>query len=151
MSLSMPLKVLKDNDVVITEMTPGAKCVFQVRCQQFIAAHWEADHSAVRSSRYNRNLQDPGSPCHPSPCGPNTDCMVNNGGNPICGCVPGFIPQGSPVDGCLPPAQFPASPVILHNRLVETITVINSQHNVTQDTYYQFNRHNLFEYGSITI
>merc|ERR1719297_783141 len=89
-----------------------------VRCQQFIAAHWEADHTAVRSSRYNRNLQDPGSPCHPSPCGPNTDCMVNNGGNPICGCIPGFIPaQSSAVDGCLPPAQFPASPVILHNRL----------------------------------
>ena len=85
--------------------------------QHFIASEWEADQFSVRRSRYNRNLQDPGSPCHPSPCGVSTDCRVNNQGNPICACVTGYIPRGSPVDGCLPPAQFPSSPVILHNRL----------------------------------
>jgi len=84
---------------------------------QFISAQWAADEFAVRSSRYNRNFQDPGSPCHPSPCGEFTECVANNNGNPICSCVPGYIPKGSPVDGCLPPQQFPSSPVILHNRL----------------------------------
>merc|ERR1712045_171908 len=43
--------------------------------------------------------------------------MVNNQGNPICSCQEGFIPRGSPVDGCIAPRQFPSSPVILHNRL----------------------------------
>ena len=85
--------------------------------QHFIASEWSADQFAVRSSRYNRNLQDPGSSCHPSPCGELTECMVNNQGTPICSCQEGFIPRGSPVDGCVAPRQFPSSPVILHNRL----------------------------------
>ena len=75
-------------------------------------------------------------------------------GNPICGCIPLFIPQGSPVDGCLPPAQYPSSPVILHNRSVETlvmmmvlINVISRQKDCDNPCY----RHNLFDYGSITI
>ena len=46
--------------------------------QHFIATEWRADSGSVRSARYNRNLQNPGSACSPSPCGQNTECMVNN-------------------------------------------------------------------------
>ena len=45
--------------------------------ESFIDTQWRADNYAVRSARYNRNLQNPGSPCSPSPCGENTNCMVN--------------------------------------------------------------------------
>merc|ERR1719341_3125779 len=94
-------------NIIMLSVVPSISLVLlssslPVRCQQFIAAHWEADHTAVRVSRFNRNLQDPGSPCHPSPCGPNTECMVNNGGNPICRCVPGFTPAPDTITGCKP-------------------------------------------------
>lgn len=85
--------------------------------QQFISAHWQADSSSIRSARYNRQFQNPGSPCSPSPCGQNTECMVNNQGNPICSCISGYVPKQSPVDGCCPPEQNLGSPVILQNRL----------------------------------
>ena len=87
--------------------------------QNFIAVSWEADRLAVRTARYNRQLQNPGGGCSPSPCGENTQCTVNNQGNPICSCVAGYIPMPSPVDGCCPPNKNPSSPVILQNRLGE--------------------------------
>jgi len=91
--------------------------VLTVSGQHFIDSSWAADYSAVRSARYNRNLQNPGSACSPSPCGRNTHCMANGQGNPICSCVEGHVPMPSPVDGCVPVTQNPRSPVIIHNRL----------------------------------
>lgn len=35
--------------------------------------------------------------CHPSPCGPNTNCEVRNG-VPTCTCLSGY--HGSPIAGC---------------------------------------------------
>lgn len=40
----------------------------------------------------------PREPCNPSPCGPNSQCRVNNG-QPVCTCLPNYI--GSP-PGCRP-------------------------------------------------
>jgi len=91
--------------------------VSSAAAQHFIAVQWEADDYSLRTARYNRNVQNPGSACSPSPCGEFTNCMVNNQGNPICSCISGYIPQPSPVDGCCPPNKNPQSPVILHNRL----------------------------------
>ena len=39
-------------------------------------------------------------PCQPSPCGPNTECMENRQGNPVCRCLPGFIPMPDTIQGC---------------------------------------------------
>ena len=39
-------------------------------------------------------------PCDPSPCGPNTMCMENQQGNPICRCLAGFIPMPDTISGC---------------------------------------------------
>ncbi len=39
-------------------------------------------------------------PCDPSPCGPNTECMVTGNGNPICRCLPTYIPQPDTITGC---------------------------------------------------
>lgn len=39
-------------------------------------------------------------PCDPSPCGPNTECSVTRTGNPICRCLPNFIPQPDTITGC---------------------------------------------------
>jgi len=82
-----------------------------------IGVSWLADPSIQRASRYNRQTQNPGSACHPSPCGKNTQCMVNNQGNPICSCNPGTVPMPSPVDGCDTVEHNRNSPVILQNRL----------------------------------
>lgn len=41
---------------------------------------------------------EPRNPCLPSPCGPNSQCRVNNG-QAVCTCLPEFI--GSP-PGCRP-------------------------------------------------
>jgi len=85
--------------------------------QQFISVEWQADTRAIRTARYNRQTQNPGGSCFPSPCGKNTQCSVNNQGNPICSCNHGFIPMPSPIDGCCPPSENKVSPVILQNRL----------------------------------
>ena len=82
----------------------------------------------ISLGRYNRNLQNPGGACSPSPCGENTNCMVNGQvsvkewglcstlhilqGNPICQCIPGFIPFPSPIDGCCEPYENPNSRVL---------------------------------------
>jgi len=39
-------------------------------------------------------------PCDPSPCGPNTECSVTPNGNPICRCLPNYIPQPDTITGC---------------------------------------------------
>jgi len=39
-------------------------------------------------------------PCDPSPCGPNTECSVTPSGNPICRCLPNYIPQPDTITGC---------------------------------------------------
>ena len=39
-------------------------------------------------------------PCDPSPCGPNTMCMENLQGNPICRCLAGYIPMPDTISGC---------------------------------------------------
>merc|ERR1711884_765098 len=39
-------------------------------------------------------------PCYPSPCGPNTMCMENLQGNPICRCLAGYIPMPDTISGC---------------------------------------------------
>jgi len=39
-------------------------------------------------------------PCAPSPCGPNTECTVTRTGNPICRCLPTYIPQPDTITGC---------------------------------------------------
>jgi len=88
-----------------------------VAAQQIIAVSWQADNQAVRTARYNRQVQNPGRPCSPTPCGKNTHCTANNQGNPICSCRSGFVPMPSPVDGCGRPKENHLSPVILQNRL----------------------------------
>ena len=39
-------------------------------------------------------------PCDPSPCGPNTECTVTGNGNPICRCLPTYIPKPDTITGC---------------------------------------------------
>merc|ERR1719412_972207 len=39
-------------------------------------------------------------PCDPSPCGPNTECSVTPNGNPICRCLPNYIPNPDTITGC---------------------------------------------------
>jgi len=39
-------------------------------------------------------------PCHPSPCGPNTQCSVNSVGAAVCRCIPGFFPKPDTITGC---------------------------------------------------
>merc|ERR1712032_1563000 len=39
-------------------------------------------------------------PCFPSPCGPNTQCDVNQQGNPVCKCLQGFSPMPDTISGC---------------------------------------------------
>merc|ERR1739848_734215 len=39
-------------------------------------------------------------PCDPSPCGPNTECMVTRSGNPICRCLPNYVPKPDTITGC---------------------------------------------------
>merc|ERR1711973_258561 len=39
-------------------------------------------------------------PCQPSPCGPNTECMENRQGNPVCRCLAGYIPMPDTISGC---------------------------------------------------
>jgi hypothetical protein len=39
-------------------------------------------------------------PCDPSPCGPNTECTVTGSGNPICRCLPTYIPKPDTITGC---------------------------------------------------
>ena len=41
-------------------------------------------------------------PCNPSPCGPGTKCMEDAGGNAICRCLRGLIPEPDTITGCGP-------------------------------------------------
>ncbi|XP_043198340.1 neurogenic locus notch homolog protein 1-like isoform X1 [Amphibalanus amphitrite] len=41
-------------------------------------------------------------PCHPSPCGPNTECSINHRGVGVCRCLPGYFPKPDTVTGCGP-------------------------------------------------
>lgn len=49
-------------------------------------------------SRYAAVQAEPGDPCNPSPCGPNSQCKQVNGQG-VCSCLPNYI--GSP-PGCRP-------------------------------------------------
>jgi hypothetical protein len=53
---------------------------------------------------------EPSNPCHPSPCGPNSQCREING-QAVCSCLPGY--QGSP-PGCRP--ECVVNPECPHNR-----------------------------------
>ena len=98
-----------------------------------IDTQWRADNYAVRSARYNRNQQNPGSACSPSPCGENTNCMVNGQvgmrgrltpprETPSASAGPGSSPtrapstaaarqRRTPTPGCSPrPPRTPAAP-----------------------------------------
>lgn len=48
--------------------------------------------------RYVAVIADPGDPCRPSPCGPNSQCKSMNGQG-VCSCLPTYV--GSP-PGCRP-------------------------------------------------
>jgi hypothetical protein len=50
------------------------------------------------SCRYAAVQAEPGDPCNPSPCGPNSQCRQVNGQG-VCSCLPNYI--GSP-PGCRP-------------------------------------------------
>jgi len=39
-------------------------------------------------------------PCAPSPCGPRTTCVASRDGNPVCRCLPGFVPKPDTITGC---------------------------------------------------
>lgn len=41
-------------------------------------------------------------PCTPTPCGPNTQCSINNRGVGVCRCLPGYFPKPDTVTGCGP-------------------------------------------------
>lgn len=46
-----------------------------------------------------------GSPCSPSPCGPNTECSVNNRGIALCRCIGDYVPDGNTIQGCKPQCE----------------------------------------------
>jgi len=48
----------------------------------------------------NQRCVEKPDPCDPSPCGPNTECMVGRTGNPICRCLPTYIPKPDTITGC---------------------------------------------------
>ncbi|XP_043214270.1 neurogenic locus notch homolog protein 1-like isoform X1 [Amphibalanus amphitrite] len=41
-------------------------------------------------------------PCVPSPCGPNTECSIDNRGIGVCRCLPGYFPKPDTITGCGP-------------------------------------------------
>lgn len=61
---------------------------------------------------------DPGDPCNPSPCGPNSQCRVSNG-QAVCSCLPEYT--GSP-PGCRPEcvvsAECPANKACINQKCV---------------------------------
>jgi hypothetical protein len=65
----------------------GPECVRDPDCQQGYVCQSQ------------RCVEKP-DPCDPSPCGPNTECEVGRAGNPICRCLPTYIPQPDTITGC---------------------------------------------------
>jgi len=50
----------------------------------------------------NKRCIEKPDPCDPSPCGPGAVCTTNGGGNAICRCEPGLIPNPDTISGCKP-------------------------------------------------
>merc|ERR1719410_3239323 len=67
----------------------GPECVIDPDC----------NHGYV--CQYKKCVPRP-DPCDPSPCGPRTRCEVNHLGNPICHCLPGYVPKPDTITGCGP-------------------------------------------------
>merc|ERR1711915_837597 len=69
-------------------------------------------------------------PCDPSPCGPNTECMVTRSGNPICRCLPNYVPKPDTITGC--GRECERDPDCGRGKFVRTTSVFLDQTHVIQ-------------------
>lgn len=62
----------------------------------------------------------PHDPCNPSPCGPNSICRANAGGNPSCQCISGYV--GAPPNcrpECVINPDCPSHQACINNKCVD--------------------------------
>ncbi|XP_037076509.1 neurogenic locus notch homolog protein 1-like isoform X2 [Pollicipes pollicipes] len=72
-----------------------------VTCASGMGAHGATSgkHATSPIARPPYNVADP---CGSSPCGPNTECSIDNRGIGVCQCLPGYFPKPNTVIGCGP-------------------------------------------------
>lgn len=68
----------------------------------------------------NQYLPVPRNPCEPSPCGPNSRCLISHEGNAACSCLPGF--KGSPPvcqPECIVSSECPLQQACINQRCAD--------------------------------
>jgi hypothetical protein len=79
----------------------------------------DANLSSIENLGRPPPIQDHVNPCHPSPCGLNSNCRENNG-QPVCSCIPNYI--GAPPNcrpECIQNSECPSNLACVNTKCVD--------------------------------